>query len=224
VSRNVTGSCDGGALSGATLAGAASCTFSVDVVGVAVGTQVNQTGQISSTESGPAGTATASIVVNAAPPIITPGPPTPTTTPRPLPPQPTGPSSHITGLAGSVKAKKLRQFTGTAKAGTSPVKRVAIALERVSGGAKVAKAKAKKPAPRCYALSSSGATKKVTPKRGTCPALRFLTAEGTTKWSFTLTHRLAEGSYILTSRATDTADRGPRRRSVRRSTTACASP
>ena len=56
-------------LSGATLAASASCTFSVNVVGIAPGTQNNTTGLITSTEGGTGGTASASIDVVAPPSI-----------------------------------------------------------------------------------------------------------------------------------------------------------
>jgi uncharacterized repeat protein (TIGR01451 family) len=56
-------------LSGATLAASASCTFSVNVVGIAPGTQNNTTGSITSTEGGTGGTASASIDVVAPPSI-----------------------------------------------------------------------------------------------------------------------------------------------------------
>jgi uncharacterized repeat protein (TIGR01451 family) len=56
-------------LSGGTLPAGGSCTFSVNVVGIAAGTQNNTTGLITSTEGGTGGTASASIVV-VAPPAI----------------------------------------------------------------------------------------------------------------------------------------------------------
>ncbi len=74
------GSCDGGtitavagsgsiSLASATLASSASCTFSVNVAGTAVGTQNNTTGAVTSVEGGTGGTASASItVVGIAPP------------------------------------------------------------------------------------------------------------------------------------------------------------
>jgi hypothetical protein len=77
-SNGLTGSCLGGtiaagsdstgvSLANATLPASASCTFSVDVVGISSGNQVNVTGQPSSTEGGSGATATASIMVNDCP-------------------------------------------------------------------------------------------------------------------------------------------------------------
>ena len=58
-------------LSGGTIAANSSCTFSVNVTGIAPGTQNNTTGNVTSTEGGTGGTASASIIVIAAPPTIT---------------------------------------------------------------------------------------------------------------------------------------------------------
>ena len=80
--NGLTGSCGGGTitatqatnvinLTGASLAASTSCTFSVNVTGIAPGTQNNTTGPVTSTEGGTGGTASASIIVIAAPPTIT---------------------------------------------------------------------------------------------------------------------------------------------------------
>jgi hypothetical protein len=77
--NGLSGSCGGGtitaiagssaiSLAGAALAGSGVCTFSVNVTGTALGLQVNTTGNITSTESGPGSTANASVTVVAAPP------------------------------------------------------------------------------------------------------------------------------------------------------------
>jgi uncharacterized repeat protein (TIGR01451 family) len=78
--NGLTGACGGGtitatqatnviSLSGATLATNSSCTFSVNVTGIAAGTQNNTTGNVTSTEGGTGGTASASINVVGPPSI-----------------------------------------------------------------------------------------------------------------------------------------------------------
>ncbi|HET8888255.1 MAG TPA: hypothetical protein VFQ41_05075 [Candidatus Angelobacter sp.] len=78
--NGLAGSCGGGtitatagtgviSLSGGTIAASSSCTFSVNVTGVAAGTQNNTTGNVTSTEGGTGGTASASINVVAPPSI-----------------------------------------------------------------------------------------------------------------------------------------------------------
>lgn len=78
--NGLTGSCGGGtitatasssqvSLSGASLGAGASCTFSIDIIGISPGVQTNTTGAISSNEGGTGGSATASITVGWAPTI-----------------------------------------------------------------------------------------------------------------------------------------------------------
>ncbi|HWG50105.1 MAG TPA: hypothetical protein VN669_10450 [Candidatus Acidoferrales bacterium] len=78
--NGLTGSCGAGtisatagtnaiSLSGGTLAANTSCTFAVNVKGIAAGTQNNTTGNVTSTETGPGNTASATIKVVAPPSI-----------------------------------------------------------------------------------------------------------------------------------------------------------
>jgi uncharacterized repeat protein (TIGR01451 family)/fimbrial isopeptide formation D2 family protein len=78
--NGLTGSCGGGtitatqamnviSLAGATLAASSSCTFSVNVTGTAGGLQNNTTGNVTSTQGGTGGTASASLKVEAPPTI-----------------------------------------------------------------------------------------------------------------------------------------------------------
>jgi uncharacterized repeat protein (TIGR01451 family) len=78
--NGLTGSCGGGtitatqatsliSLSGASLTASTSCTFSINVTGTAAGSQNNTTGNVTSTEGGTGGTASASVAVVAPPSI-----------------------------------------------------------------------------------------------------------------------------------------------------------
>jgi uncharacterized repeat protein (TIGR01451 family) len=79
--NGLSGTCGGGtitaaqgtaavSLSGATLAASGSCTFSVNVTGIAAGTQNNTTGSVTSNEGGAGGTASASVMVVAPPSLV----------------------------------------------------------------------------------------------------------------------------------------------------------
>jgi DNA-binding beta-propeller fold protein YncE len=107
------------------------------------------------------------------------------------------PSSRIQGLSRHVKAKDLKGFHGTAK-DDRRLKRVDIALTRLAGGAKIASA-------TCASLTGKGTFKGLKVRHRRCAVSGFLAAKGTATWSFKLKHRLAPGTYVLTSRALDTS-------------------
>ncbi len=118
----------------------------------------------------------------------------------------TPPRSRIVSLRPVMRAGKLKAFAGTAAAGTSGVASVSISLERFAGGATVAKAK-RKPSPQCWVLTRSGKLSGVKPHGRRCPPAPFQKARGTAHWNFTLARTLPLGTYVLISRATDTAGR-----------------
>ncbi|MHB8694143.1 MAG: hypothetical protein ACYDHH_23125 [Solirubrobacteraceae bacterium] len=127
------------------------------------------------------------------------GPTGPTGTTGPTPTV----SSRITSPHGKVKAKKLKQITGTATA-TLGVAHVSVAVVEISGGARVAKHRRSKPS--CKQLGADGQLHKLAAgAHGLCTPTQFLTAKGTTSWTLNLPHKLPKGSYVAVSRATDTA-------------------
>jgi hypothetical protein len=82
--NGLTGSCGGGAITatagsgsisllGASLAASTQCTFSVNVTGITAGLQNNTTGSVTSTNGGPGGTASASVIVCSTLTIVCPG-------------------------------------------------------------------------------------------------------------------------------------------------------
>jgi hypothetical protein len=131
-------------------------------------------------------------------------------TPGAPPPGPVGgsgatdkrPTSRITTKGGSVRASSLKSIKGTA-ADDHGVARVEVLIVRLDHGAKLATTAKAKAA--CKRLGSSGRLRSVKLKRGRCALAGFLRAKGTTSWSFKLSHRLPNGSYVVTSRAVDTA-------------------
>jgi uncharacterized repeat protein (TIGR01451 family) len=75
---SLTGVCDPGVITpavtsinlvGGTILAGSSCTFLIDVLGIAVGTQANTTDPVTSNEGGTGGTATASLDVTAPTPV-----------------------------------------------------------------------------------------------------------------------------------------------------------
>ena len=129
--------------------------------------------------------ATVTIDVTPAPGIK--GPPTEIAAPR-------APRSKIASIAKRVKAAKLKRFTGTA---SGSLRRVELSLVRLQGGAKIAVA-------RCQALGSKGTLRGLKPSRGRCKASGYLSAKGTTRWTFTLKRKLPAGTYVVSSRAVST--------------------
>ena len=100
----------------------------------------------------------------------------------------TRPEARITKLPKSVKASRLRGFSGTAK-DDKGVARVEIAVVQVKGKS-------------CKQLTSSG--KLAALKKCSAPT-SFLRARGTTGWSYKLKRPLPKGSYTLFARAKDSA-------------------
>jgi hypothetical protein len=108
-------------------------------------------------------------------------------------------SSRITAPHGKVKAAKLKKITGTAKASLG-LKFVEIAVVKTTGGAHASKVSR-----TCKALKSDGKlhTISVSKTHHTCVDSHFIHVHLTAKWTFTLKHRLAKGTYVAISRAVD---------------------
>jgi hypothetical protein len=122
-----------------------------------------------------------------------------TTSAVPSPPVNDEPHARIVGLKSKVKSKKLKLFRGTAS-DNDGVARVQIAVVGTAGGAHVA---AKKRG-RCLVLQPNGGLKSSrADSHNRCTKLRFLTAKGTTSWTFKLKKRLPKGTYTIFARATD---------------------
>jgi hypothetical protein len=130
------------------------------------------------------------------------GPASVSVTVNPAPPSPAAPRSRILGLSRHMRASKLKSFHGSATGGR-PIARVEIALVRLIGSARAA-AKGKSKG-RCLQLNRKGVLVALKIKRGRCAPTVFLLAKGTARWTFRLPHRLPRGSYVLTSRATDSS-------------------
>jgi uncharacterized delta-60 repeat protein len=97
---------------------------------------------------------------------------------------------------------KLTGFSGTASdPDGNGVQTVQIALvKRAHGGVK-AKASARSRL-RCFALNSKLRFKRVKAKGNQCPQV-WVTAKGTSRWSFKLTGTLPPGKYVVFARAVD---------------------
>ena len=98
------------------------------------------------------------------------------------------PEAKITKLPRSVKAGKLRGFSGTAK-DDKGVARVEIAVVQVKGKS-------------CKQMKSNGTL--ATLSKCSAPT-SWLRAKGTTSWSYKLKRKLPKGSYQLFARAKDNA-------------------
>lgn len=109
--------------------------------------------------------------------------------PEPVaPPAPVALSTKIKSPSKSkLKASKLKSIAGTA-AGTGLVK-VKLAIQRIDS-------KLLKKSKRClFVTSSKGKTKKYKPVKKKCSPTKYLTAKGTTNWSYKI--KLKPGKYKL---------------------------
>lgn len=125
--------------------------------------------------------------------------PVPIATPPP-PNQP--PFARMKPVPKKLKVGKLKGFFGTAAdPDGNGVQSVQIALvKRLRGGIE-AKASAGARL-RCFALSAKRRFKRTKAKGNQCPQV-WLTAKGTSKWSFKLKSPLPPGKYVVYARAVD---------------------
>jgi hypothetical protein len=91
-----------------------------------------------------------------------------------------------TTTARALRNSQSRVLSGTARDVDGKVSYVDIALVRVLSKS-------------CRGLTTTGTWRKLRK----CKAPIFLRARGTTRWHYTLRHRLAKGTYVLFARATD---------------------
>lgn len=119
------------------------------------------------------------------PPPVLPPPPPP---PPPVLPQDLAPQAVIKKNGLRARKASRRVVSGTATDDNKVVK-VEIALVHKTGG-------------NCRELLASGRFSK---KRRCRRPRSFITAKGTTRWSYKLRHRLKRGYYVVYSRATDDA-------------------
>jgi uncharacterized delta-60 repeat protein len=97
-------------------------------------------------------------------------------------------------LKSSQTAAKFKKFAGTA--GGTGLAKVQIAIQRIDS-------KLLKKSKKCkFVKSTSGSTKSYKAVKGKCAPTAFLSAKGTTSWSFSLKKSLPPGKYKLFARAT----------------------
>lgn len=110
------------------------------------------------------------------------------------PPVNTPLKTRFGSIKSSQKASKFKKFAGTAS-GTGLAK-VGIAIQKIDSSL------LKKSKKCTFVKNSSAATKRFKAVKGKCTPTVFLTAKGTTSWSFTLKKKLPPGKYKLFARAT----------------------
>jgi hypothetical protein len=98
------------------------------------------------------------------------------------------PTATIAAVAKAAKASKLKSFKGTAKDTDGTVTRVELGILKLKGS-------------KCQSLQGSGAFK--SQSNGCAAPNAFLTAKGTSKWTFKLKKKLAPGKYAVFARAID---------------------